>query len=1033
MRDPDSERWEKVERLIDEVLERAPAERDAWLRRACAGDDALLAEVRDLIEAGERADDFLASAAAERAADLIAQTPELQPGPMPTPMSRTRIGPFRLVRELGRGGMGTVFLAEREEHFRQRVALKLIRPGLHLDDRVIARFRKERQLLAELEHPGIARLLDGGVTEDGLPWFAMEYVEGEPIDRACDARRLSMEARLELFCAVCDPVEFAHARRIVHRDIKPSNILVADTGGVKLLDFGIATLLATEDARTDLTAAGLRFFTPDYASPEQVRGDPVTAASDVYSLGVLLHELLTSDQMPDRLPGRLDDIVRTAIAREPSQRYGSAGALAADVRRYLDGLPVTARRAARGTWRAVIAGAAVVAAVALGMIVRTRAPSAGSTRAGPVVAVGRIADRRGGGLPDAVHSLADLLATNLARVPGLRVISTARLYELLGRSGAQEEIDPGAYTAAARRAGASVVIDGDVYTQADGRLRLDLRRIDLATGRILSALTVTSTDLFTLVDSGTARLAAVAGAVPPSASIADVTTRSEVGYRFYAEGLRSYYRGDVTGARALFDAAIAEDSAFAMAQYYRSLTEERLDVSVPMLRRALRLADRASDRERLIIRAAWQTQTSDPAALATAETLAVRYPQEPEGQRMYARVLHAAADYAGAVRRFREVVRLDSLAEAPGELRCTACDARAELVETYVAMDSLSAAEREARRWTEIEPRSAKAWDRLATVLALSNQLVEARAAFVHAAEIDPSLRATPNYYAVYYLLPGDLAAADAALRQIIRSGTPQWRADATWYLAVSLRRQGRLDEAYRMAREFRRAVESRLGTSYGIHAAMEAQVLFEQGRYRSAAALFDSMARVRFDAFASPSRDAQYRTWNLTHEATALAALGDTSALARLADSVRAAGELSLLARDRRLHHHVRGLLLVARGDDAAAIDEFRQAMFSPGLGYARTNYEWARALLRLGRPREAIAILQPTIPHLLEGGGLYVTRTDVQELLAQAWDRAGVRDSALVHYRAVLDVLRQSDPPFAARVSATRDRVMELERGTR
>ncbi|HEX9565799.1 MAG TPA: serine/threonine-protein kinase, partial [Gemmatimonadaceae bacterium] len=294
----DRERWERIERLIDGALDVPPGERQAWLRRECEHDEALFSEVNELIEAGERPDDFLAASAAEHAAMLLA-APSVE-GPPGSGAIPKQVGPYRLLREIGRGGMGTVHLAEREAHFRQRVALKLIRPGLQLDTHLVARFLEERQVLADLAHPGIARLLDGGVTEAGLPWFAMEYVEGEPIDRACDGRRLSVDARLELFCAVCDAVDYAHGRRVVHRDIKPTNILVSDAGDPKLLDFGIAKLLATENVGPDLTGPGLRFLTPDYASPEQLRGDPISPASDVYSLGVLLYELLTG-RRPHRL------------------------------------------------------------------------------------------------------------------------------------------------------------------------------------------------------------------------------------------------------------------------------------------------------------------------------------------------------------------------------------------------------------------------------------------------------------------------------------------------------------------------------------------------------------------------------------------------------------------------------------------------------------------------------------------------------------------------------------------------------------
>ena len=292
-------------------------------------------------------------------------------------VSGSPIGPYRIVRELGRGGMGTVFLAERADNqYQKTVALKLLRGWSVGNDRSVRRFLEERQILAGLDHPDIARLFDGGVTADGLPWFAMEYVEGAPIDRYCDERGLSIESRLELFCRVCAAVQYAHRNLVVHRDLKPANILVTAEGGVKLLDFGIAKLLGPDaaGALASLTATGERLMTPLYASPEQVRGDPVSTASDVYALGVLLYELLTGqypyriatrephevvrailEQEPERpsavvpakparrLRGDLDTIVATAMQKDTGRRYGTADQLDADLRRHLAGLPVAAR------------------------------------------------------------------------------------------------------------------------------------------------------------------------------------------------------------------------------------------------------------------------------------------------------------------------------------------------------------------------------------------------------------------------------------------------------------------------------------------------------------------------------------------------------------------------------------------------------------------------------------------------------------------------------------------------------------------
>jgi Tol biopolymer transport system component/serine/threonine protein kinase len=362
-------RWSEVERIIDLALELAPEERSALLDRTCAGDPELRAEVEALL-AGAEAPVFFESPALAFADALIEAEVPGRTGEF--------FGPYRLVRELGQGGMGLVYLAERMDgQFEQRVALKLIKRGMDSDE-ILHRFRAERQVLARLNHPHIARLLDGGVTADGQPWFAMEYVEGVALDRHCDEQGLGIEQRLAIFRKVCEAVQHAHESLVVHRDLKPSNILVTPAGEIKLLDFGIAKALTAPEGDT-LTRTGDRLMTPEYAAPEQVRGDPVTTATDVYALGAILYLLLTGrqahqiagrtaaerdqvicevqpqppsaavrgtvrDRLRQRLAGDLDTIVLMALRKEPARRYPSVKALLDDLERHRTGLPVHARR-----------------------------------------------------------------------------------------------------------------------------------------------------------------------------------------------------------------------------------------------------------------------------------------------------------------------------------------------------------------------------------------------------------------------------------------------------------------------------------------------------------------------------------------------------------------------------------------------------------------------------------------------------------------------------------------------------------------
>ena len=396
-----NEEWQKVEELLDAALELEPAERQRFLEASCAGAPALRREVESLLACEEGADGFLGAPALALAADFF-------DGDAPEDRAGQTVGHYRLVREIGRGGMGAVFLAERADgEFKQEVALKVVRRSL-ADPELARRFRREREILAPLNHPNIARLLDGGVSADGEPFLAMEYVEGVRIDDYCDAQSLPARARLRLFLGVCRAVAYAHQHLVVHRDIKPSNILVTKEGTPKLLDFGIAKLLdpvqAGEQTRTELRA-----FTPDYASPEQVAGGQVTTASDVYSLGLLLEDLLrgaragrrapratggwrsrgagetVATNLPTKGDGRhaeakssaqtfvnaeLKNIVAMARHEDPARRYSSAAQFAEDVQRYLDGLPVRAQKDSF-TYRAgkfVRRNRAGVAAVAVALL-----------------------------------------------------------------------------------------------------------------------------------------------------------------------------------------------------------------------------------------------------------------------------------------------------------------------------------------------------------------------------------------------------------------------------------------------------------------------------------------------------------------------------------------------------------------------------------------------------------------------------------------------------------------------------------------
>lgn len=371
-------RWQQIEEIFHQAVELASDQRISFLDRACEDDTELRREVESLLAGEEDTQTTLMSTVILAAAQSLSKD-------RPDEFVGRRIGSYRITGIIGQGGMAEVFRAVRDDdQYQKQVAIKLIQRGM-VSNFTLSRFRYERQILASLEHPNIARLLDGGTTEDGMPYFVMEYIEGQPITEYCVSNKLSVRERLNLFSNVCEAVQHAHRNLIIHRDLKPSNILVTREGTPKLLDFGIAKLLDPESSTDAVTVARTmttaRLMTPDYASPEQVRGDSVTTATDIYSLGAVLYHLLTgqrphrfknfslaeiekvvceiesekpslvvgkSQDAPARLrkelSGDVDNIVMMAMRKERERRYQSVEQLSEDIRRHLDGRTVRARQ-----------------------------------------------------------------------------------------------------------------------------------------------------------------------------------------------------------------------------------------------------------------------------------------------------------------------------------------------------------------------------------------------------------------------------------------------------------------------------------------------------------------------------------------------------------------------------------------------------------------------------------------------------------------------------------------------------------------
>lgn len=637
----------------------------------------------------------------------------------------------------------------------------------------------------------------------------------------------------------------------------------------------------------------------------------------------------------------------------------------------------------RGRWRVPAGAAAVllVLASATALIQRSAALP-------PTLAIGAI---EAGGDGDQARILPDLLATNLARVEGLRVLSARYLHGTAGGA------DPAALSAAARGLGAGELLEGDLVAR-NGDWVLHLRRVDLETGRIRGSYSVEAPDVFELADRATAAVAVGFGLQGGALRVADVTTRSLAAYRLYEEAVRAYHRGDGRLAERMATAALDRDSTFAMAAYFAGLATQHRDgaLSDRYMRRAVRLAEGTSPREQLLIRATRAHMVDDPARLPLAESLAVQYPAEPHGLLLLGQGRAWAGDFDGALEPLRRVVAMDSAGLRGEVLRCVACDALLSLTIAQRMAGDLTAFEQTAREWLRWKPGSALAWRVLADALEGQQRFPEALEARRRAQEIAPGNAYDQVVPAVYDVKAGRYQRADARLRDLIRTGGSEVQQQARWHLIISLREQGRLREALALAREFRGATGPGVSAVDAPYEAIpQAQILFEMGRYEASWALFDSIAAARFEV-RSPSHLARQRVWNLAHAAESLVRMGRLDEVLRLADHLELEGRLSAYGRDRLLHHHLRGLVYAARGQDHQAVDAFRRALFSLPGGYTRTNYELAHALLRLRRPAEAIEVLRPVLAAPVDVNNYYLTRAEVHSLLGRAFAAAGRQDSA-------------------------------------
>jgi serine/threonine protein kinase/tetratricopeptide (TPR) repeat protein len=704
------ERWERLNVLFHEATSLDPSTRQRFLDTACADDTLLRSEVEQLIIAHDRADQFIETpviAIHEVWPDR--EVHEVAPGRL--------LGPYRILSPIARGGMGAVYLAERADgQYQQRVALKVIKPGMDVD-LMLRRFRAERQILASLEHPNIARLLDGGTSQDGLPYFVMEYIAGAPINQFVKSRALAVAERLHLFLAVCDAVAHAHRRGVIHRDIKPANILVTPEGVPKLLDFGIAKALSPDVPGSTAPVTGLRLLTPEYASPEQIEGQTATVASDVYSLGVVLYELLTGGSpyhprsrdpldvadavrttVPERpsasvpkivrrqLQGDIDTVVLVALRKEPERRYRSVEDMAGDIRRHLHGLPIAARpdsigyRSSKFLQRnrpAVIAASAAVVVTSLvgsGVLV-LRPDSEASLLGGPLAArdqivVSRFTDQQGDTLLAA--AISEAFRIDLTQSPYVRVLTPVQVRSALQRMQHDGTTIPDDSVARdlAVREGAKAYVSGSI-ARVGGSYAITVQLTNAEGGEALSAVRETANDSTQLIAAvGRAsrslrqRLGESLRDLRDMPALEKATTASLPALRKYTEATRLYVNGDRADAIKLFEDAVALDSGFAsaisgIAGAYGSMAEPGRAVEAQL--RALRHADRLPFKERgvLIARAAYARNDYERTIREYSQLLE-RYPTEVPILNNLALALRDVRRFAEAEVLWKRAIAIDS-------------------------------------------------------------------------------------------------------------------------------------------------------------------------------------------------------------------------------------------------------------------------------------------------------------------------------------------------------------------------------------
>ena len=811
----DTQRWLRAGDIFERLFAAPQAERPPLLDSLCGDDAELRRIVNSMLNEEDSAQAFeqVAAAIVQRSATTSTI------GNGGGDVENMRVGPWRLVRKIGDGGMGVVWLAERADgQFEQRAALKLIKRGMD-SEAVLARFLRERQILARLQHQHIAHLLDGGIAADGRPYFAMEYVDGLPLLHYCHAQNLKLEQRIALFLDICAAVQFAHEQNIVHRDLKPSNVLITAKGEVKLLDFGIAKLLA-DTGSGDVTLTQVRHerpMSPAYAAPEQFRGEKITPATDIYALGAVLYQLLTEkyaydfhgaakpDDMqriieasdpvapsrlhlsappvpPKRLRGDLDTIVLTALKHEPQRRYPSVAALADDLRNYLDGKPIAARRdhfLYRG-WKFVrrhrvgvastlmivaIAGSAALYEARRGRIAAAAAPL-GSASTAVLPFVNMSGDKGNEYFSD---GMTETLLDRLAQVPQLKVAARTSSFSFKGTNTDVRKIGA--------QLGVASLVQGSVQQSGD-TLRITAQLVRAVDGSQLWSkhFDRKAADLFAIQDeiAGSVTEALVGELLPRTKAIlAKGGTKDLAAYDAYTHGLQ---QSAINSIAALQRADQSMRQALALDPDYVDAMLAQVDVWYRMFRTGALTAQEYARRATPVLDRVQALDADNPRALGFRGELA----NERGEHGLAVQLLQQAVAAAPGVARlhfvlgnvYRDQGELDGwLAQMEQAAALDPRDASSELARgaALTELKRFDEAEQSASRALQLDARNPDTASDLAWLATMRGDFIAAAVWNRKAFALDPDDPDLAGFMAVRLQALGEAAAADAWLAEAFR------------------------------------------------------------------------------------------------------------------------------------------------------------------------------------------------------------------------------------------------------------------------